>query len=576
MNPKYLPELRQFKKAARLRSWAIYRSVIGRLCQANIATDKPWASKILGLIRNQDIRGLVDYADFLSEQQYADAELHFSANQFASLIRKYPFPSSLADFQPKLKAREKWLLAEAQCLDTNRRFLDGSTYHYEESLHRMRGFIRYVIGETPSLTRIFRRSEFGPGASIGVHGNATNRARKIASNWSVNPRALNHAYAAVSQNWHLVEIFLPHNDAGFWCLDPEAVRKQFLDRIRYVHHNKIAFVPKTVKVERPIAVEPLLNGFVQKGIDLEMRDLLKSKGIDLTDQEPNQRFAREGSINDSLESFVTIDLSSASDSIATEVVRALIPFDWFRLLDATRSEQYRDEDGVNHLYHKFCSMGNGFCFPLETLIFAAVCSACGCGTPGQDFLVYGDDIVVRKKYAGAVLSLLGVLGFTANNGKTFLEGPFRESCGSDWFGGEDVRPFTLDFSLDSLESFFKFLNLSERNRRSTTFFAPIRDFIISNIPRRLRFCRPMDSENSDTGYRVAMDQFIASPYALWSKDLQCWSWLELIHTPVSDNWRDLQDASSSHVYAALSGASSSQPFTVRRKTKTNVRRVAHG
>jgi hypothetical protein len=573
MKSKILRELRQFKKASQLNSWEIYRALLGRLCQAH--TQYLWAKKIGGLIRNQDVQGLVEYADWLSEQKYSDAEQHFSANQFALLIRKYPFPSHLSPYEPEKTGREKWLAAERACALTNSRFR-APLPSLEEKLHKMRGFISYVLGDAPDIRRILLKCDFGPGASIGVHGNATNVARKLASRWSVSPKALNYAYAAIVSNWHTLQFILKSDAQGIYCFDPEIAREQFLGRIRYVQHNKIAFVPKTVKVHRPIAVEPLLNGFVQKGIDLEMREKLARIGIDLSDQSRNQEFAREGSIDDSPEGFVTIDLSSASDSVATEVVRNLLPFDWFRLLANTRSEHYVDGQGRETAYEKFCSMGNGFCFPLETLIFAACCIAVDAGVPAKDFIVYGDDIIVRKRVANEVLSLLGELGFTPNTRKTFLEGPFRESCGSDWFGGEDVRPFTLDFSLDSLESYFKFLNLSERNARSTTFFACTRDWLISRIPPVLRFCRPFDG-NPDTGYRVGYDDFTSSEHARWHASLQCWEWMELVVGSVSDkNWTELQDATKSHVYVALRGVESSQPFTIRRKTKTTVRRVAHG
>jgi hypothetical protein len=572
MNLKYLRELRQFKKASQLRSWETYRALLGRLCQAHAQYD--FVNTIQGLLRNQKINELIEYADSLSEQSYSDATLHFVANQFAALIRKYPFPSNLHTFDAKKTAKEKWLKAEELCSETNIRF-SGPLPLLEEKLHKMRGFIAFILGQSPDLYRINRRCDFGPGASLGVHGNATNKARKIASRWSVSSKALNYAYGAVTSHWQLLEILLEKNASGIYCLDPQRFFRSFVDHIEYVQYNKIAFVPKTVKVERPIAVEPLLNGFVQKGIDLEMRRLLALSGLDLSDQTVNQRFARDGSIDDSDEGFVTIDLSSASDSISIEVVRNLIPPDWFYLLDNTRSTHYRDDKGVISRYHKFCSMGNGFCFPLETLLFAAACSACDSGHPGHDFVVYGDDIIVRKKYAGDVLDLLSQLGFRANMSKTFLAGPFRESCGSDWFGGEDVRPFTLDFELDSLDAHFKFLNLSERNARTTSFFAPVREFVISRIPPLLRFCRLHDG-NADTGYRVGQDEFMTSPHTKWSKDLQCWSWLELVHLSVSDDWETLRNANYSHVYAALSGASSTAPFTIRRKTKTNVRRVAYG
>jgi hypothetical protein len=574
MHPKYHQELRQFKMAAQQRCWATYREILGRLCQAHRGLG--FTEKIEGFVRNQDFDGLVNYTDWMSEQKYPDAELHFSANQFAALVRKYPFPKDLVSFEPKKTAKEKWLKAEASCLETNNRFLTPLP-SLEWSLHHMRGFISYVLGVEPELAEIFKRCDFGPGASLGVHGNATNKARKIASSWSVSPKALNAAYLALTFNFHLWEILLPDGGRnGVRCIDSVAAFQQFLSRVKCVQYNKIAFVPKTVKVERPIAVEPLLNGFVQKGIDLVMREKLARVGLDLTDQTPNQRLAREGSVDDCDDSFVTIDLSSASDSVSTEVVRNLIPPEWFRLLDGVRSAYYMDPaDREIRAYHKFCSMGNGFCFPLETLIFAAACSAVGAGKAGRDFVVYGDDIILRKQYAEPLLSLLGDLGFTVNKGKTFLEGPFRESCGADWYQGEDVRPFTLDFALDSLESYFKFLNLTCRNERTTSFFAPLRGYLISQIPPGLRFCRVHDG-NADSGYRVELDVFMASPFTKWHKNHQCWSWLELVVTPVQDDWRNLRDAHFAHVYAALSGASSEAPFTLRRKTRTNVRRVAYG
>lgn len=571
MNPRTLRELRQFEKTSQAKSWETYRRIVGRLCQAH--SEEPWANTILGLVRNGNIRDLVDYADSLSEQKYSDAERHFSANQIAAIIRKYPFPSELADFQPEQKAMEKWHESEARCAKTNAYF-DGFR-HRESDWRILRKIIESIIGEVPSYKRVFKGCGFGPGASLGVHGNATNVARKIASDWSVTPSALNYAFNAIAAHWQFFEILLEERN-GFMCVDDVSARLRFHSRTRFVHHNKIAFVPKTVKIHRPIAVEPLLNGYIQKGIDLYLRDCLKEIGIDLSDQSLNQKFAREGSMDDSQEGFVTIDLSSASDSVAKALVKDLLPYDWWYLLDNTRSRQYMlngsDQVGT---YEKFCSMGNGFCFPLETLLFTAACIFVGAGRPGIDFIVYGDDIIVRKRFSGDLITLLGDMGFQVNSGKTFLEGPFRESCGADWFGGEDVRPFTLDFRLDSLQSYFKFLNLSERNARSSTFFAPIREVIISDIPDCLRFCRPFDG-NPDTAYRVELDKFMISPFAKWYKPFQCWEWSELISVAVQDDWRSLRNANNSHVMAALVGASSTSPFTVRRKTRTNVRRVAHG
>jgi hypothetical protein len=359
-----------------------------------------------------------------------------------------------------------------------------------------------------------------------------------------------------------------------WSVDPDGFDQKLRAKVSWVSYNKISFVPKTAKTLRSVAVEPLLNGFVQKGIDEVLRLRLKRSNLDLTDQDRNVEWARQGSLDDSADGFVTIDLSAASDSISIGLCREVLPPDWFYLLDRTRSKNYL-LDGRLARYEKFCSMGNGFCFPLETLLFAAACSACGCGQPGIDFSVYGDDIIVRKKHADRLLSFLDAIGFSVNSEKTFLLGPFRESCGGDWFHGEDVRPFILDYALDCVESVFKVLNLTRRSWRCIAFFESSRDHLISMIPVPYRYSRPLVTEPADSGYYAEIDEFMSSPFARWNREYQTWSWLELHHSPVIDKaiTRRRRKARVVLMIAALKGASSSAPFTVRRMTRTKTFRV---
>lgn len=158
---------------------------------------------------------------------------------------------------------------------------------------------------------------------------------------------------------------------------------------------------------------------------------LRSFGIDLTNQALNQELARKGSIDGSL---ATLDLSNASDTIATELVRRLLPPDWFQLLMDIRSPHYL-EKGEWHENHSFSSQGNAFTFPLETLIFWAL------GKVTCDFIhVYGDDIICDTASYHDLVELLEVCGFTCNLEKSFASGPFRESCGADYINGVDVRP----------------------------------------------------------------------------------------------------------------------------------------
>lgn len=90
-------------------------------------------------------------------------------------------------------------------------------------------------------------------------------------------------------------------------------------------------------------------------------------------------------------------------------------------------------------YHKFSSMGNGCTFALETLIFASLLHAVG----SKIGLVYGDDITIETELAPALFRLLKFLGFVPNEEKSYTSGPFRESCGKDFFEGHDVTPFYL-------------------------------------------------------------------------------------------------------------------------------------
>jgi hypothetical protein len=104
---------------------------------------------------------------------------------------------------------------------------------------------------------------------------------------------------------------------------------------------------------------------------------------------------------------------------------------------------------------KFSSMGNGFTFELETAIFLCLILAVrnlrairepleALVKPGADIWVYGDDIIIPTDWAADVVSALTYCGFETNGRKSFVTGSFRESCGGDFFGGVDVRPYLLE------------------------------------------------------------------------------------------------------------------------------------
>lgn len=203
------------------------------------------------------------------------------------------------------------------------------------------------------------------------------------------------------------------------------------------YSNRVDFVPKNWKTERTIACEPDGNMPLQLAFDTFAKRRLRARGIDLSDQSLNQELARRGSIDGS---FATIDLSMASDTVAFNTVCLLFPYSWFAYLTSVRSH-FGMLPGVDSpvKYEKFSSMGNGSTFAIETLVFAAACYAVG----SKQFNVYGDDIAIETEFVDDLKTFLAYLGFVINTDKSFTEGPFRESCGTNWYQGIDITPFYL-------------------------------------------------------------------------------------------------------------------------------------
>jgi len=170
------------------------------------------------------------------------------------------------------------------------------------------------------------------------------------------------------------------------------------------------------------------------GFGALLRRQLKRFGVDLDDQTRNQKLAGSALVT----GLATIDLSSASDTVCRELVWLLLPFEWASLLDLARSE-YAEVEGKELKLEKFSSMGNGFTFELETLVFYALALAAAGTRKGVN--AYGDDIILPRAKAPILIETLNFLGFDVNTQKTFLAGRFFESCGMDFFDGFNVRPF---------------------------------------------------------------------------------------------------------------------------------------
>jgi len=149
------------------------------------------------------------------------------------------------------------------------------------------------------------------------------------------------------------------------------------------------------------------------------------------------------------ENLATIDLSDASNNIALKLVQFLCEEDWFQLFTMCRSSTTRfslDEPGDDGLFYKdvflnlFSSMGNGYTFELESIIFLAICRSVVPDYEWHLIRIFGDDIICPQRYVERIIHVLELCGMVINRKKSFLAGLFFESCGHDYFNNHFVRP----------------------------------------------------------------------------------------------------------------------------------------
>lgn len=373
-----------------------------------------------------------------------DPNTYETAAEFAidymsvEILSKYPFENKDADRTSI--ALDKFRESETFCTSSNMRLWRSSHGGLTPAMwpavqHTARRNIERVLGPFISEEAELR-SSFGPGATTSLRRNRGDTYHKFGH---LKPdTTYENAFTArdyvfnIPRWWETLTGALPEDRDNAYLDWP--VERLF----NIVPGNRVTTVPKNYKTERVIGIEPDMNMYVQKGIGACISSRLRRVGVNLKDQTLNQRRARLGSIYGHL---ATIDLSSASDTICVAIVESLLPDDWVAALKQSRSPRGVLPSGDSVLYRKFSSMGNGYTFELESLIFWALCSAV-VDLEGHDGItsVYGDDIIVPTKSYPTVKEILTFAGFTCNEKKTFSDGPFRESCGKHYFKGCDVTP----------------------------------------------------------------------------------------------------------------------------------------
>lgn len=207
----------------------------------------------------------------------------------------------------------------------------------------------------------------------------------------------------------------------------------------------MSIVPKTAFIGRVVITPCAVNAFEQKRIHKTLVQRLRVEGIDLSiSQDVHRRLASFSSIRNHL---TTDDQKWASPLIYTNLVKHLVPEDWFAAMSASRDVDVLMPDGSTHNMAQFAATGNGYCFELETIIFLGLLRTAALvkGVPirHKDIKVFGDDLIYPRELTAAVRSIGSNVGFITNVDKSFSDGPFRESCGGDYLEGQNIRPIYL-------------------------------------------------------------------------------------------------------------------------------------
>jgi len=331
---------------------------------------------------------------------------------------------------------------ELKCRSTNARLFQ--LYETKHDLFSARSDftavlrkISRILGPAPSLADL--NFQFGPGQSSACRGEFITPRFKLKAvpecSISMFPRRTmsNWVFPSFWNDW-IDTLPLYQGYHQLWYKQPQ------------VAYGIFGMVPKNARTLRTTVTEPTLSMPFQKALGSKIRERLALFGNSLKYQTKNQSLALLGSITGEI---VTDDLLNASNTLAYIAVWMALKFcpDWFDLLNWGRTGHICMDESMGSVLalESFSSMGNGFTFELESLIFYAIVHTMveKVGADTSKISVYGDDLIYPIEALDDVRAGLEFFGFTVNKEKSFSVGNFRESCGKDYFFGRNVRPFYL-------------------------------------------------------------------------------------------------------------------------------------
>lgn len=316
-----------------------------------------------------------------------------------------------------------------------------------------------ISGLDFDLGTVLRNWRHGPGAGHGVVGSGF--VMKLGQPMTCTKRARPYVELIRQLTPHLREYDLTNVDG---IAEDDVLGSVF----GTVHKND--------EIAREIATEPTGNMACQLALGQCISDALRGIGVHiegvscdsehgsfttyehgydvittilpLTQAEMNKIHARIGSEADDR---CTLDLKSASHFMLYKLIMLLWPDALVRYADAVRSPMIKMPDGEWIKNNVFATMGCGFTFPMMTATLLALCYAverCYFGSKERlvhfaSYGVFGDDIICPTGRENHLARTLHQAGFVVNKTKSFTVGPFRESCGGDYYEGHDVTPFYI-------------------------------------------------------------------------------------------------------------------------------------
>lgn len=203
--------------------------------------------------------------------------------------------------------------------------------------------------------------------------------------------------------------------------------------------------------------DTLAGSFYSSGLGKMIESRLKRHGLNIgTLQNKHRRLAMrasritgwKGQWKSPASRLATADLSSASDSITIQLLSMILPRKWFHAIVKGRIPYY-DFGQSRYRLTSACTMGLGYTFPLETLVFYVLTKGVAewyGPDAARQVSVYGDDIIVPTEVLvgngfPSLIQIFRSLHLEINPDKSFWGWcDFRESCGGDFYRGHDVRP----------------------------------------------------------------------------------------------------------------------------------------